>query len=55
MLQPLYYTLKRVGDTEKVVSWKSKGFSTEKLATPTATDNSLSLSIEWYEKMKIVV
>ena len=25
ILQALYYTLKRLGDTEKVVSWKSEG------------------------------
>ena len=47
--QPLYDTLKRLGDTEKVVSWKPKGFSAEKLtATPTTTDNSLSPSNKWY-------
>ena len=31
----------QVGDTEKVVSWKSKDLSTEKRTTPTATDISL--------------
>ena len=36
----LYYALKRLGDTEKVVLWKSKGLSTRKLSTPTTTDNS---------------
>ena len=44
----LYCTLKRLGDTENFVSWKSKGLSTEKLTTLTTTDNSLSLSINWY-------
>ena len=44
----LCYTLKRLCDTEKVVSSKSKGLSAEKLNTTTATDNSLSLSINWY-------
>ena len=39
IMQRLYYTLKRLGDTEKVVSWKSKGLSTKKLTTPTTTDN----------------
>ena len=28
ILQPRYYTLKRLGDTEKVVSWKSKDIRT---------------------------
>ena len=49
ILQLLYYTLKRLGDTEKVVSWKYKGLSAEKLTTPTTTNISLSPSIEWYE------
>ena len=48
ILQTLHYTLKRLGDTEKVVSWKSQGLSTEKLTTPTTTDASLSPSIKWY-------
>ena len=41
LFQTLNYTLKRLGDTEKVVSWKSKGLLTKKLTTPTTTDNSL--------------
>ena len=36
--QPLYYTLKRLGDVEKVLSWKSKCFSAEKPTTPPPTD-----------------
>ena len=44
----LCYTLQRLGNTEKVVSWKSKGLSGEELTTPTITDNSLSPSIKWY-------
>ena len=47
ILQPAYYTLKRLGDTEKVVSWKSKGLSTKNLTAPTTTDNSLSPRIKW--------
>ena len=49
ILQTLYYTLKRLGDTEKVVLWKSKGLSVKKVGTPITTDNSLSPSIKWYE------
>ena len=52
ILQSLYYTLKRLGDTEKVVSWKSKGLSTEKRSALTTTDNSLSPPNGWY-KIKI--
>ena len=42
----LYYTLKRLGDTEKIVSCKPKGSSAKNL--PTTTDNSLAPSIKWY-------
>ena len=45
-----YYSLKRLGDTEKVVSWKCKGLSTEKLTAPNTNDNSLSPSIKCYKK-----
>ena len=45
ILQLLYYALKRLGNTEKVVS---AGLSIEKLTTPTTTDHSLSASIKWY-------
>ena len=48
-LQPLYHTLKKLGDTEKVVLWKSKGLPTEKLSTPTTTNSNLSPSIKCYE------
>ena len=53
MLQPLYYTLKRLDDTKKVVSWKSKDLSTEKLTAPVTTNNSLSPLIEWYENSNL--
>ena len=46
--QLLYYTLKRLGDTEKIVSWKFKDFLAEKLTAPTTADNSLSPSVKWY-------
>ena len=49
IFQPLYYTLGRLGDTQKVVSWKSEGLWTEKPTTSTAVYNSLSLLITWYE------
>ena len=50
MFQALYYTLKRLGDTEKVVSWKCKSLSVEKLATHNTTDNSFSPSSKWHRK-----
>ena len=49
IFQPLYYSLKRLGDTEKVVSWKSKGFSTKKHNDLNTADNSPSPPITWYE------
>ena len=52
ILPPLYYTLNRLGDTEKTVSWRSKGLSAEKLTTPTTTSNSLSQSIKWNKNSK---
>ena len=48
IFQTLYYTLERLGDTEKTVSWKSKDFSVEKHTAPITIDNSLSPSIKWY-------
>ena len=42
IFQLLYYTLKRLGNTEKFVSRKSKGLSDEKLTTSTTTDNILN-------------
>ena len=36
-----------LGDSEKVVSWKSKGLSTEQHATLTTTDDNLSQLIKW--------
>ena len=53
-LQPFYHTLKRLGNTEKVVSLKSEGLLIEKLTTPTTADNSLSPSIKWYGDSKFV-
>ena len=51
--QSLYYTFKRIGNTEKKVSWKCKGLSDEKLATPNTTDYGLFPSINWYENSKL--
>ena len=53
ILQPLYYTLKKLGDTEKLVSCKSKSSLTKKITTPTTADNSLSPSNKWYENSNL--
>lgn len=49
IFQPLYCTLKRLVDTEKVVSEKSKGLPPEIFTASTTTDNNLSPSVKWYE------
>ena len=49
IFQTLYYSLKRLGDTEKVVSWKSKDLPAKKRTTAITTDDFLSPSIKWYE------
>ena len=48
-----YFTLKRLEDTEKNVSWRFKDLSVEKFMTPNTTDNSLSPSIKWYGNLNI--
>ena len=40
--------MKRLRDTENIVSWKSKGLSAEKLTTSATTDNNLCPLIKWY-------
>ena len=55
ILQTLYHNLKRVGDTQKVISWKSKGLLIKKIFTPTTTDISLSPSIKWCENSNFYV
>ena len=50
----LYYTLKRLGVTEKVISWKSNGLPTEKFTNTTKAVNSVSPSTKWY-KIQIFV
>ena len=49
---PLQYTLNRLGDTDKIVSRKSKRFSAKKLTPPTTADNSLSPQIKRYINSK---
>ena len=38
IFQPLYYISKTLSNSEKVILWNSKGFSTEKLTTLFYTD-----------------
>ena len=52
IFQPLYYISKTLSNSEKVILWKSKGLSTEKLTTLFHTDKNLSLTIKWHEDSK---
>ena len=54
ILQLQYYTLKRLDDTEKVISWKCKDSPDKKLTTPTNTDNSFSPSNQMVRKVKLL-
>ena len=45
--------MKRLGDTENFVTWKSKGFLAKKLTTPTNNDNGLFLSINLNEHLNV--
>ena len=47
ILQLLCYTLERLSDTEKVVSWKSKDLSTEIFTTPNTTDVVFIHQLNW--------
>ena len=49
IFQLLFYTLKTLKNSEKVISSKSKGLLTKKLTTPFTADNSLSATIKWHE------
>ena len=46
IFEPLYYILKKLGNTEKAISWRSKGLPFEKFTTLTTTSHSPS--IKWY-------
>ena len=48
IFQTLCYTLKKLGDRGKIVSWKSEGLPAEKYTTPTTTHNSSSPLIKSY-------
>ena len=54
ILQLQYYTLKRLDDTEKVISWKCKDSPDKKLTNPTNTDNSFSPSNQMVRKVKLL-
>ena len=51
IFQPLYYTLKTLSNSEKVI-WKSKGLSAKELAVPTTADNNLLPTIKQHVDSK---
>ena len=40
--QPIYSYFKKIGNTDRISSWKSKGLSDESINPPTTSDNSLA-------------
>ena len=46
--------MKRLGDTEKVVSRNLKVCHTKNVTAPTTNDNSLFPSIKWYENSCLI-
>ena len=47
MFQPTYRYFIKVGNTDHVSSWKSKGLSNERIDTPTTSDNGLAPSLNY--------
>ena len=48
VFQPLNKYFKVIANTDYVLSWKSKGLSTESIKPPTTSDNSLTLVLNYY-------
>ena len=42
IFQPLYRYFKTITNTNYILSWKSKGLSTDSIKPPTTSDNSLT-------------
>ena len=48
VFQPINRSLKVIGSTDYVSSWKSKGLSAETINPPSAPDNSLTPALTYY-------
>ena len=48
VFQPLNKYFKKIANTDYVLSWKSKGLSSEIIEPPTTSDNSLTLAVSYY-------
>ena len=47
VFQSLYRYFKKIGNTDYISSWKSKGFSDEIIKPPTTSDNSLAPTLSY--------
>ena len=48
MFQPIYnISTKLTGNTEKIITWISKGFSGERTKSPTTPCKSLAPKLKW--------
>ena len=55
VFQPLNKYSKVIVNTDYVSSWKSKGLSAETIKPPTTSDNSLTLTLNYYDDLKVRV
>ena len=46
--QPINRSFKVIANSDYVLSWKSKGLSTETIKPPTTSDNSLTPAVSYY-------
>ena len=49
IFQPWYRYFKTVTNTNYILSWKSRGLSTESIKPPTTSDNSLTPELSYYD------
>ena len=47
MFQPIYRCFKKIGNTDHISVWKSKGVSDESIKPPATSDNSLAPSLDY--------
>ena len=53
VFQPMYRYLKKIGNTDQILSWKSKGLSDETIKPPTTSDNSIAPALSYYRSKTI--
>ena len=55
VFQPLVRFFKVITITDYISSWKSKGISAESIKPPTTSDNSFTLTLNYYDDFKVRV